>query len=603
MSILSARKPYLHFNFFLCLILLGITLQVPLSYSALRTPFTHYAEQQDIATVLTQFARTQGYSAFFTPKVTGDLSGKFQAVPPITFLQGINSAFGVRWYSLDKTLYFYHESESQRAFLSPHSMSVERMFTMLRQANVFSPELMPTVRPDSGVITINGPEGYIKQITIAANSFEQSQMSNMVMQVFPLKFAWADDITVNSNQQTITVPGIASILRSMVIGNIGSPRTVTQNSASVGGLMGKGLASLGKEDSKEPSVSSSSSSSSPPTSISAVNIMADARVNAVIINDAAYRMPYYEKVIKDLDKPVELVEIHAAIVDINTDFTRDFGVNFQYASSNHKDWRSTGDIGGAANLFPTDLIPGATSGGLGITTIYSDGFSDFIARVEALENTGDGRVLGRPSVLTVDNIQASLENTTTYYVKLEGKEEVDLFEVEAGTTLRVTPHIIKDEYGKTFIKLAVHVEDMQQNSDSIVDPSTGVPPIKQTKINTQAIVTEGQSLLIGGYYYEQQVDSETGVPVLMSIPILGHLFKSSNTQTKRMERLILLTPRVINHDAKHTMPTHVDEPSFHRSPTQSNYENRIPQETGSGCSKKSSVQNPQNQSKNVNGNI
>lgn len=163
-------------------------------------------------------------------------------------------------------------------------------------------------------------------------------------------------------------------------------------------------------------------------------------------------------------------------------------------------------------------------------------------------------MLGRPSVLTVDNVQATLENTSTYYIQVEGYQAVDLFKVEAGTVLRVTPHIIRNERGQTSIKLAVSVQDDQNDSKDAPVSDNSVPPIKQTKINTQAIVGAGQSLLIGGYYYEQKSTDASGIPILMHIPVLGNLFKTTSKGTKRMERLILITPKVIHLDEIPTTP-------------------------------------------------
>lgn len=96
----------------------------------------------------------------------------------------------------------------------------------------------------------------------------------------------------------------------------------------------------------------------------------------------------------------------------------------------------------------------------------------------------------------------------------------------------------------------------------------------------------GQSLLIGGYYYEQKSTDASGIPILMHIPVLGNLFKTTSKGTKRMERLILITPKVIHLDEIPTTPPRVDEPTFHRSPTQADYEERVPAAPQSGCSRK-----------------
>ena len=554
--------------------------------SPFRHPFSYYADHQDVGTVLMTFARTQGYTAAISPQIQGTLSARFQDVQPADFLSGMQSAFNVNWYTLGRTLYFYSNSELQRTFLSPRTGSARDLYEALQHSGVFSPQLPATLGAMGDMISVSGPPDYLAQIQNAVASYEASQTEKIVMRVFPLKYAWAEDMTVNSMDKTVTVPGVASILRAMVMGSAVSGTKVTQQRATVQKLGGTGLSALGKPESPDSQPAQETSATSP-IQIGNISIMADPRVNAVLVSDASYRMPYYEKVIKDLDKPVELVEIHAAIVDIDTNFKRDLGIAFQggYTPQNNG-WGGGGSISGDTNSgtgIPSN--PGSfDNAGMTISTIYTHGADFFLDRIQALEENIEARVLGRPSVLTVDNIQATLENTTTYYVEVQGYQAVDLYKVEAGTVLRVTPHIIR-ENGKTSIKLAVNVQDDQDNSASAGTGSTGVPPIKQTKINTQAIVGAGQSLLIGGYYYEKKGEDESGIPLLMHIPVLGNLFKSTGKENQRMERLILITPRIAQLNDSN-LPSHIDDPNFHRSATQQTYEPRVPVvQRRSGCSR------------------
>ena len=560
---------------FFALSLIWAVASLPISSPALAsvfsTPFTYYADHQDLPAVLMNFARTEGYTASFTPEVKGSVSGRFTNVPPHVFLDGMQAAFEVSWYTMGKTLHFYRTSESRSVFRSPRAGNARQLFSALKQASVFSPQLPPSLNASGDVITVSGPPEYLDRIRAAAAAYEANKAEQIVMRVFPLKHAWADDITVSSMDKTVTIPGIAAILRAMVMGGAGASSThVTQQPATVQKLGGTGLAALGREEQGAPATASQS-----PVQVGSISIMADPRVNAVLVSDAAYRMPYYEKVIQDLDKPVELVEIHAAIVDIDTDFKRDLGISFQGARNNESGWSAggtaTGSTSTSTGLPATPGVMNAT--GMTLSTIYTHGADFFLARIQAMEENKEARVLGRPSVLTVDNIQATLENTTTYYVNVEGYQAVDLYKVEAGTVLRVTPHIIR-ENGTTSIKLAVSVQDDQDNSSSVTT-SSGVPPIKQTKINTQAVVSAGQSLLIGGYYYEQKENGESGIPLLKDIPLIGNLFKTSTKKSKRMERLILITPRIVRLDDVN-IPAHTNDPSMRRAATQADYEERIP---------------------------
>jgi type III secretion protein C len=119
---------------------------------------------------------------------------------------------------------------------------------------------------------------------------------------------------------------------------------------------------------------------------------------------------------------------------------------------------------------------------------------------------------------------------------------------------------------------------------------TGVPPVKKLTINTQATVAEGQSLLLGGFYYERRSDGQTGVPGLMNVPVVGSLFGGTRADVQRTERLILISPRIIRYDALETpIPDRVEQQRFALSPSADNYELReefskvAPQ--GGGCSR------------------
>lgn len=585
----------------LCAAFLGMGMLAPHSAHAIDSQilFSHYADKEELSSVLSDFARSQHLNASFTAGVTGVVSGRFTDIDPKQFLEGMRGAFGVRWYQQGANIYFYVESEVVRAFLSPRIMSAAQLQDKLRASSVLSAQL-PLELVGTDMLVISGPPGYVDQIRSAVAAFEEAQTNNTVMRVFPLKNAWAEDIVVNSMNTSVTIPGIASILRSMVTGQALSGSTVTQMPAVQQSLAGQGLASVGQQ---APGASAAAGAApgaatggAEKQEAPAVNIIADPRVNAVLITDAIYRMAYYERVIEDLDKPVALVEIHAAIVDIDTNFQRDLGINFQGRGSVGDN--VGGGVDSSTKAGKSGVVPAAgdfLGQGLTLSTIYTHGTDFFLARVQALEQVGSARMLGRPSVLTMDNIQATLENITTYYVPVSSNTNnnnvADLFKVDSGTILKVTPHIIEatgepNAPLRDSIKLVVSVQDDQNDNTGSANIGA-LPPIKQTKINTQAVVDEGQSLLIGGYYYERRDDTVKGVPGLMNIPILGHLFKTTNKTSKRMERLVLITPRIVRLDNLPKPPTRVDDARMYRTATQSDYEEAIPvvERKGAGCSR------------------
>jgi type III secretion protein C len=543
------------------------------------TPYTHYAHQETLHAALADFARAQGYRAEVSGAVSGTLSGRFDKVSPTQFLDSMERAFGVHWYLANATLHFYHSSEFRRVFIQAPSLGIDELYQQLLDTGLISAQL-PLEPPGGGrkVLAIGGPESYVKPIETMAEMLDRSAVRT-TMRVFKLKYASADDLTVETMGRSVTVPGVASLLRAMVTGQSGSGSTggkVLTGKATVEKLKGTGLAARG-------AASDEGGEGAPAErvtvdSVGAISIVADPRVNAVVVQDLSTRMPYYEQVISDLDKETQLVEIHVAIVDIDSDYTRELGVawggrrvNGNSTTGGDMSTPGSSAAGSPIGSFPQSGGNFAGAGGI-LSTIYTHGNNFFVARIQALEQNGNARMLGRPSVLTTDNLEATLENITTYYVSVKGQEEVDLFKVEAGTVLRVTPHIIENPTRAPSIKLAVTVQDDQENSDSSTSGDMAIPPIKQTKINTQAIIDAGQSLLIGGYYYEEKRTSEDGVPGLMHLPILGNLFKSTTTNTRQMERLVLITPRIVRPGEANDMPSQVSDNDFSRDPAQDNYD-------------------------------
>jgi type III secretion protein C len=136
-------------------------------------------------------------------------------------------------------------------------------------------------------------------------------------------------------------------------------------------------------------------------------------------------------------------------------------------------------------------------------------------------------------------VEAVFDNSSTFFVRVAGREQVDLFNVSAGTQLRVTPHVFRDR-DQTRIKLLVNVEDGNITGRQVDQ----IPVVERSTVNTQALIAEGESLLIGGMIRETQATSEDKVPGLGDVPIVGNLFKTKASSNTRVERMFLITPRM-----------------------------------------------------------
>ena len=148
--------------------------------------------------------------------------------------------------------------------------------------------------------------------------------------------------------------------------------------------------------------------------------------------------------------------------------------------------------------------------------------------------------MSRPQVMTLSDIEAVFDRTRTFYVRVAGREEVDLFNVTAGIVLRVNPHVFRD-HDQTRIRMLINIEDGKLSPQSLVD---NIPIVERASVSTQAMVLDGDSLLLGGMTADQDTDDITKVPLLGDIPLLGNLFKTRSKHRAHTERLFLITPRL-----------------------------------------------------------
>ena len=401
--------------------------------------------------------------------------------------------------------------------------------------------------------------------------------------VFYLRHAWAQDTRVAFGGRQMVVPGVASVLRNVTAGmgqtvvqpylpGLESPAVAPIDSdtllrPTLPRLKGKGMADIGRlptlgqsgsgdttggADAAERSageraateramVAAGAGAGMPPryvvTQRGGAHIEADPRSNSVIVRDIVERLPMYEQLIAALDFEPQMIEVEATIVDINITRLEELGINWRWINGRND------VLFGKGNDSDTRLLPGQqitpTGLGLSVSTVLGSGYN-FISRINALASSGAARVVSRPQLITLSNVEALFDNNSTFYVRLAGRQEVDLFSVSAGTSLRVTPNVFRDGQGWR-IKLLVAVED-GSISKLQVDQ---IPVVDRSTVNTQALIQEGESLLIGGMTRESSDRGVDRVPMLGDLPVVGNLFRNRSESTSRLERLILITPRLV----------------------------------------------------------
>lgn len=576
---------------FLILVLLGaLTLQAQgQSGHWLQSPFYFDARNEKLSSLLTYFCESQGVTAVVSPKIKGTVSGNFAFANPGIFLDVLARNNRLSWYFDGNAAYFYTLSEIESAVVQLRWLSPERLQETLESMGLYDARFQWHALPEERIVYISGPPRYVNMVRSLVSKLENSAASDMTMKVFHLNHAWADDISINFMEKEMNIPGIATLLREITGSDPSRVKPKVETIPQMGVLEAKE-----QEDYSETTRDNYQKQWS-----NAARIMADPGRNAVIVWDVRERMPYYEQAIAQLDTPVGLVEIRAAIIDVSTNRLDELGISWSVNNNVNLNTKTGNDgVGavGGSNVGSGDSAVDFFSNqgsGLNLTTIYTSGIDQLMMRVTAIENDGDANVLSRPAVLTLDNVQAMLQNTNTFYVKLQGKDAVDLYDVTYGTVLKVTPHIIKDEKdGSEQVKLIVNIEDGKQNAAAT--GSDNIPVVSKSTINTQAIVGKSQALIIGGHYYEEHNRTNSGIPKLKNVPLLGSLFGTDSNTVKKIERLFVISPKIVDLKAIAMQQERIKQETFTRTIVHKDSIGPIPEPPSSaGCARKNVSATPQ----------
>jgi type IV pilus assembly protein PilQ len=283
------------------------------------------------------------------------------------------------------------------------------------------------------------------------------------------------------------------------------------------------------------------------------SINVDKRTSSMLVKDVASVFPQIENLLSTLDKPTPQVLIEARIVEVNTNSSRDLGIQWGINFSAANGLSQIGGLSGIPSLatgpftgknFLVDL-PSKSVGPLG-----GSGFSFGIInpqktigldlQLSALETAGNGKVISNPKILTIDNEKAKILQGKSIPVRKQTTEGTVSTEFKDVTMeLNVTPHITPD--GSISMELAIKKEELDPSVPSI----DGVPGTDKKEANTKVIIKDGETVVVGGMYKVNTNESTSGVPGLSRIPILGWLFKGQKTDVTTSELLIFITPRIL----------------------------------------------------------
>ncbi|CAM3765618.1 Type 3 secretion system secretin [Bordetella sputigena] len=504
-------------------------------------PYTYFASDESLEAVLRRFSSGFSLSLQLAPGVAGLVNGKFTATNPTEFMDKLAGVYGFNWFVYAGTLFVSPASAMVTKTISVGNGAIAGLRDALDRLGVIDDRFGWGELPDQGLALVSGPPAYVALIERTINALPPTAGRQEVA-VFRLKYASVNDRVVRYRDQSITTPGLATLLRELIGGSgAGAGNSVLSAMAAPlrdpyalrepGPAGTSPLADLGK-----PAPPGRGGLFDGGRRTRPATIQADPRLNAVIVQDIPERMGVYRSLIAQLDVPTTLIEIEVLIVDITADATRELGV--RWGARAGKTEFGVGYSGPRpTNPDGKGLDPGIMEPG----TIGFSAANSLLARLNALQQNKDAQILSKPSILTSDNMGALIDHSKTFYIRLATDRYVDARAVTVGTSLRVTPRYI-DANGARQVELTVDIEDGKITQDPEVDQ---LPVTSKTSVSTLAVVGDGEALLIGGYNISEDGDEINKVPLLGDIPGLGAFFSYKKKSNKRWERIFVIRPRVV----------------------------------------------------------
>jgi len=298
------------------------------------------------------------------------------------------------------------------------------------------------------------------------------------------------------------------------------------------------------------------------------SVIAEPRTNQLFVTDISSRLEQIQQFIAKLDVPVRQVLIEARIVEADDKFGRSLGVRlggsdlrgvrggdagYAVAGSNRITLggsynavsSTTGESVNTLDTSNTSFVnlPALGLGGVSpaafAVSLFSASANRFLnLEISALEADSRGKIVSSPRVVTADQVKAVIEQGVEYpYQTTAPNGGTTISFKKAGLKLEVTPQITPE--GNIIL-------DVEVNKDSPGEILSGARAINTKRVQTQVLVENGGTVVIGGIFESVESDGETKVPFLGDIPFMGNLFKTRNKTADKSEMLVFITPKVIN---------------------------------------------------------
>lgn len=359
------------------------------------------------------------------------------------------------------------------------------------------------------------------------------------IRIYNLKYADAADRIINVGDRDQVIPGVASLLRQTLgdgqvtgaqVVERGNPQGVSRGGPSDqydGPAMGPYGPYMPIYPQQQEAAPAAREFDKPGPRI-AVNPSG----NSVIVVDRPSMMSTYNAMIEAFDRPKTQIEIEATIIDIDVDQAKQLGIDWSFGFS------------GLGGLFGGQIVTpnSGTSGNINAGFFRSE--TNFVsAQISALSRSGKIQIVSRPRITTKENEPAVTDNRRIIPVRFGGGQFSNggITNYQVGILMAITPKIAKEADGLV-TSLQIDLRDGALTGYT----ADGIPFIDNSSLNTNATIRQGESLIIGGITIDSSFDEKSKIPGLGDIPVVGNAFKKRSKGSRRKERIVIITPRIIS---------------------------------------------------------
>lgn len=527
--------------------------------------YNYFFNGKSLQQALNEFAKNNGLQIrlsknIHTSLLSQSVTGRFSVTQIDELLNKLGKQYGFNWFIYSGCLYVTsNQNITAKINVAPQDM--DNVKENLIQMGLYDNKFGYSELPAEDKLLITGPKEYIELVTKQIAELNISPV-NQGFAVYRLKYANAVDMQFSFNNQQIIVPGVATILRGLLQKN--------QTNSGRGGAnrINGQVAELIKNQNTAGNNNSGTNTNNSNSATSVQNnnktdsdnlnntgtsgyplIEADDRLNTIVIRDKNNNLAIYKSLIDTLDVPAPLIQVEVMIIKLDQDKLNQAGINWWFSQGNAALGFGTANLN--SGTVSNSLISSFNQVNPG-QVIVTDSFS-FANSLQFLEQENYAQTVAKPSLATIDNIPAIVTINKNYFYGTSSQTSNAAYSgMQITQALQITPHVIFEGKEKS-IKLYIVLNDGSVDQAN----SSAIPSMTQSQINSQALLNEGQSVILAGYTKDVVREEQTKVPGVGDIPGLGWLFKTTNKQVHKEVTLYLVTPKIIRDKDTYKLQSYV----------------------------------------------